>query len=193
MNESVPRELIAEIKQFIVENLEYETGAPKFSRREFFDAPPVLSNVADMSPVFGAASFSLTQLKDMLNRREKSFSEELRDLVKRSGRKTSEIYNRAQINRQLYSKIVSDPEYRPKKLTVLALALALELTLEQTKSFIAKAGYALTRSSVTDLVVEFFINRKEYNVVMINSVLDELDEPILGSIALEDRRSVQHV
>ncbi len=185
MSEQVPQELIAEIKQFIVENLEYETGEPLFSRRDLF---------ADAAVSFGAApTFALAGafgLKELISKRERSFSDELNELVKRSGRKPSEIYNRALINRQLYSKIVGNPNYRPKKITVLALAIALELTLEQTKAFIAKAGYALTRASVTDLVVEFFINRKMYNVMMINEVLHELDEPILGSAVREGRDDV---
>lgn len=184
MSESVPRELIAEVKAFIVENLEYETGENVFERRNLlgdvfgFAAAPVFTIPSE----FG--------LKELMSKREQSFSDELNALVRKSGRKPSDVYNRAQINRQLYSRICNDPKYRPKKITALALAIALELTLEQTKAFIARAGYALTRSSVTDLVVEFFINRKIYDVIQINAVLDELDEPILGSVAREDLRHV---
>ena len=183
MSESVPRELIAEIKSFIVENLEYETGKNFFEPRDFFGA----------AGLGVAAAFAIPnefRLKDLISKRERSFSDELNALVRKSGRKPSDVYNRAQINRQLYSKITGDPNYRPKKLTVLSLAVALELTLEQTKAFIARAGYALTRSSVTDLVVEFFINRKIYDVMMINAALDELNEPLLGSAVREDKRDV---
>lgn len=183
MSESVPKELIAEIKQFIVLNLEYETGEHVFERRNFLGFAS-----GAMAPAY--AALSSFQLMDIMDKRERSFSDELNDLVRRSGRKPSDVYNRAQINRQLYSRICNDPKYRPKKITALALAIALELTLEQTKAFIARAGYALTRSSVTDLVVEFFINRKIYDVIQINAVLDELDEPILGSVAREDLRHV---
>ena len=181
MNESVPREMIAELKQFIVENLEYETGENVFERREFFG-----SEVSFAIPGFASAAFSFN-LSDIVNKRERSFADELIALVRKSGRKPSDVYNRALLNRQLYSKIISDPNYRPKKLTALALAIALELTLEQTKAFIARAGYALTRSSVTDLVVEYFISRKIYDVMMINAALDELNEPILGSAVREDK------
>lgn len=186
MSELVTQEFIAEIKQFIVENLEYETGSIQFSTRNFYDdtAPSGVS-YGEIAPFF---SYDVMPLTEILNKREKSFSDELNELVGKSGLKPAEVYNRAQINRQLYSKISSDPDYKPKKLTALALAIALELTLEQTKEFIARAGYALTRSSVTDLVIEFFINRKMYNVMAINEVLEELDEPILGSVALEDSR-----
>ncbi len=183
MSEAVSKELIAELKQFIVENLEYETGENVFERRDFFGAADFV-----MPPMFSAAT--AFKLSDIVKKREQSFADELISLVRKSGRKPSDVYNRALINRQLYSKIISDPNYRPKKLTALALAIALELTLEQTKAFIARAGYALTRSSVTDLVVEYFISRKIYDVMMINAALDELNEPILGSAVREDKRDV---
>ena len=186
MSELVTQDFIAEIKQFIVENLEYATGQPVFSDRHFDD------NAAHWAHGALTSAFirfdDIMPLNEILDKREKSFSDELNDLVGKSGLKPAEVYSRAQINRQLYSKISSNPNYKPKKLTALALAIALELTLEQTKEFIARAGYALTRSSVTDLVIEFFINRKIYNVMAINEVLYELDEPILGSVTLEDSR-----
>ena len=185
MSESVTRELIAEVKQFIVENLEYDTGQARFFERHFTDYAAQAAVHADGIPFF---SYGFAQLGEILNKREKSFSDELNDLIAKRGLSTVEVYNRAQINRQLFSKISSRSDYRPKKVTALALAIALELTLEQTKEFIAKAGYALTRSSVTDLVVEFFIDRKIYNVMAINEVLYELDEPVLGSVTLEDGR-----
>lgn len=189
MSELVTQDFIAEIKQFIVENLEYETEQPAFPRRNFFDVEGTLFSAIDKFFDFGQSCLPQSKdLEEALKQREQSFSDELNELVGKSGLKPAEVYNRAQINRQLYSKISSDPNYKPKKLTALALAIALELTLEQTKEFIARAGYALTRSSVTDLVIEFFINRKMYNVPAINKVLEELDEPILGSVALEDSR-----
>ena len=182
------RELIAEVKQFIVDNLEYETNA--FEPRDLDEvmqwsgANAAVEFGSGISPhMAGAVAGGLST---WLNQREKSFSDELNDLILKRGLTTVEVYNRAQINRQLFSKISSRSDYRPKKLTTLALAIALELTLEQTKAFIAKAGYALTRSSVTDLVVEFFIDRKMYDVMAINEVLYELEEPILGSTTLED-------
>ncbi|MBR1579818.1 MAG: hypothetical protein IJ668_04900 [Selenomonadaceae bacterium] len=195
MSELVTRELISEIKQYIVENLEYETGDRAFEPRHFDQAADYHPDVSHaMPPMFssGAAVFGAAlgaQLSKVLARREKSFSDELNDLIRERGLTTVEVYNRAQINRQLFSKISSNPDYRPKKMTALALAIALELTLEQTKDFIARAGYALTRSSVTDLVIEFFINRKIYNVMAINEVLYDLQEPILGSTTLEDAKS----
>ena len=195
MSELVTRELISEIKQYIVENLEYETGDRRFEPRHFDQAADYHPDVSHaMPPMFssGAVIFGSAlgaQLSKVLARREKSFSDELNDLIRERGLTTVEVYNRAQINRQLFSKISSNPDYRPKKMTALALAIALELTLEQTKDFIARAGYALTRSSVTDLVIEFFINRKIYNVMAINEVLYDLQEPILGSTTLEDAKS----
>lgn len=186
--EKISSEFLNEIKLFIVRNLEYdlddaaEPGPPKLSRRSFFDAGDRYAAGSSL-----ASSIPMSLMK-LLDRREKSFSDELNDLVTKSGKSNAEIYAAAQIDRRLFSKICNNPSYRPTKLTALALAIALELTLEQTKQFLSRAGYALTHSSITDLVVEFFIEKKIYDVLTINEALVELEQPVLGSLAQEDAR-----
>ena len=92
-----------------------------------------------------------------------------------------EVYKRANLDRKLFSKIRKNKNYKPSKNTALALAIALELNLDETKDFIGKAGYALTRSSKMDIIVEFFIKQNNYDIFELNEVLFYYDEPLLGS------------
>ena len=118
-------------------------------------------------------------LADILKQHEKTFSEYLLDLLKERDGKDSEVYKRAEVSKQLFSKILNNPDYQPTKRTVIQLALGLELDLVQTQKLLGKAGYALTRSSKTDLVVQYYIERKIYNVTFINEALYDCGLPLL--------------
>ena len=102
-------------------------------------------------------------------------------LIDKSGKKDSQIYKRANLSKQHFSKIRNDLHYKPKKQTAIALALALELDLEATKDLIGRAGYALSNSSKFDLIIRYFIEQKKYNVVEINMALYEFDQSLLGT------------
>lgn len=119
-------------------------------------------------------------LGEWLQKADVGFSETLLKLIDQSGRKDSEIYTRANLSRQHFSKIRKNPFYRPTKPTALALAIALELDLEQTKDLISRAGYALTNSSKFDLIVMYFIEQGCYELSMINEALYEYDQSLLG-------------
>ena len=120
-------------------------------------------------------------LPDFLKQEDTGFTETLLNLIDRTGKKDSEIYKKANLSKQHFSKIRNNPNYKPTKQTALALALALELDLEQTKDLIGRAGYALSNSSKFDLIVRYFIEQKNYNVVQINIALYEFDQSLLGS------------
>lgn len=97
------------------------------------------------------------------------------------GYSDAEVYKRAGVDRKLFSKIRSNEDYRPKKNTAVAFALALRLTLDETKDILAKAGYALSPSSRFDLIVEYFIENEVYNIDIINEALYEHGEALLVS------------
>ena len=120
-------------------------------------------------------------LEDMLKQEDAGFTETLLKLIDQSGKKDSEIYKKANISKQHFSKIRNNPHYKPTKPTAIALALALELDLPTTKDLIGRAGYALTNSSKFDLIIRYFIENRQYNVVEINCVLFEHDQSLLGS------------
>jgi len=142
----------------------------------------------DIAPDFMAAScapmaVSVTggSLDDMLDELDAGFSETLLKLIDRTGKKDSEIYKKANVDRKLFSKIRNNPDYKPSKATAIAFAIALELDLEETKDFIARAGFALSRSSKFDVIIEYFIKQKNYDVFAINEALFAFDQSLLGA------------
>ena len=119
-------------------------------------------------------------LEQMLARMDEGFSQTLLRLIDERGMKDADCYKRANIDRKHFSKIRSNPAYQPKKTTAVALAIALRLSLEETRLFIGRAGHALSRASVFDVIVEFFISNGLYDIDQINQVLWAYDMPTLG-------------
>ena len=119
-------------------------------------------------------------LPDFLKQEDAGFTETLLKLIDRTGRKDSEIYKKANLSKQHFSKIRNNPDYKPTKQTAIALALALELDLEGTKDLIGRAGYALSNSSKFDLIIRYFIEQRNYIVMEINLALYEFDQSLLG-------------
>ena len=117
----------------------------------------------------------------ILKQTDKGFSETLLDLIDERGMTDAECYKKANIDRKLFSKIRSNPAYQPSKPTVLAFAVALELSLAETKGLLSKAGFALTRSNPLDINLEYCITHRFYNIFEINTVLFQYDMPLLGS------------
>ena len=118
-------------------------------------------------------------LEELLSRSGPTFSEYLLGLLQERGGKDSEVYKRAEVSKQLFSKILSTRCYQPTKSTAIQLAIGLELDLPGTQQLLEKAGYALTRSSKADLVVQYFIERRVYSVPFINEALYDCGLPLL--------------
>ena len=119
-------------------------------------------------------------LEELLKQADAGFSETLLRLIDKSGKKDSEVYKKANLSKQHFSKIRNNPDYKPTKPTAIALALALELDLEETRDLIGRAGFTLSNSSKFDLIIRFFIENRIYDVVQINMALYEFDQSLLG-------------
>lgn len=140
----------------------------------------VLEKCAPSCPMPMAMPSKAMSLEDMLRQEDAGFTETLLKLIDKTGKKDSEIYKKALLSKQHFSKIRKNPDYKPTKSTAIALALALELDLEAAKDLIGRAGYALTNSSKFDLIIRYFIEQGIYNIVQINTALYEFDQMLIG-------------
>ena len=124
----------------------------------------------------GAASISLS---DALSGMDESFSEMVLRKIDERGMTDAQCYKKAEIDRKLFSKLRGNRLYKPSRQTAVALAIALELSLEETKELLMKAGFALSHSSKFDIIIEYFISRGNYNRFEINEALYEFDQVLI--------------
>ena len=177
---AVSEELLGAVESYIDENY---AAAHTARRRELLEAEYRAMNDAMKAPPFaGAAPTAASKgLDDLIDELDEPFNTALLRLIDTKGKTDAEVYKRANIDRKLFSKIRTGKGYMPGKRTILALAIALELTLPETDDLLERAGYALSHSQKFDVIVEYFIVSGKYHIFEINEVLFKYDQPLLGA------------
>ena len=134
-------------------------------------------------PILGAPDVANADvsLRDALSNMDETFSQMLLRKIDERGMTDTACYKRANIDRKLFSKIRSDAHYRPSKRTALSLAIALKLSLDETRALLAAAGLALSHSIKADIIVEYCIMHGIYDIDEVNRTLFDFDQSLLGA------------
>lgn len=164
---------------------EYASGNLPGRRRleDTASMPPLPDEMLEMSAPQSlpqASAEPARSLEDVINNVGETFQERLLRWIDERNLTNAQVYKRANLSRKLFSKILCNPDYQPKKRTVIAFAVALQLNLDDTKDLMARAGFALSPGSRFDLVIEYFIEKQVYDIYTINVALFDHELPMLG-------------
>jgi hypothetical protein len=160
----------------VLDDVVATVNAPMISEDMLFEEVYDVHDRADAYPLEQSRS-----LQDAVDALDESFTDRLLRLIDESGKSDPEVYKGANMDRKLFSKIRKGNGYQPSKSTAIALAVSLELNLDDTLDLLKTAGYTLSQSNYFDVIVNFFIENEVYDIFVINEALFAYEQKLLGA------------
>ena len=148
-----------EIDLFLKNTFEYSTDESVFEIKE-----PV--------PNYSSINNFITQQDDILQ-------EKIRKTILSKKLDEVEIYKKADMDRKLFSKIRTQPDYHPNKNTILKLCLAMNLSTDETEDLLKTAGFSLSKSLRSDLILRYCFTHRIFDVITVNQILDHYGEKVI--------------
>lgn len=157
-------------------DVKYSDRDVRYSLRDNYDSSSIDRAVRSLS----STDSPLRALRTLEDNTNMSFVDKMLDYINIKHLRDSDVYKAAQVDRRLFSKIVSDRSYKPAKDTCIALSLALQLSLSEANDILSRAGYVLSHSSKRDVVIEYFFRERIYDLNDVNEILYRLDQKLIG-------------
>lgn len=157
-------------------DVKYSDRDVRYSLRDNYDSSSIDQAVRSLS----STDSPLRALRTLEDNTNMSFVDKMLDYINIKHLRDSDVYKAAQVDRRLFSKIVSDRSYKPAKDTCIALSLALKLSLSEANDILSRAGYVLSHSSKRDVVIEYFFREQIYNLNDVNEILFRLEQKLIG-------------
>ena len=183
MEEFEKAELVHRLRNYISENRHSEKQSSEKDEMPHHSVPGISSFIGSrFSGITGIASFAAELsykkesaapdfIKDIRSRKKSTFQEKLFEIIRTRNIDEVELYTKAQITKQTFSKIRSNGDYKPKKNTAYLIVLALNLNLAESEDLLGRAGITFSTSSEFDLAIRFFIEQNIYDIFKINEIL----------------------
>lgn len=148
-----------EIDSYIKTELRYETQE-------------TILEIKSSTPNYNSINAFIQQSDDILQ-------DNIRKIILSKQLDEAEVYKKADIDRKLFSKIRTQPDYHPNKNTLLKLCLAMNLNTDETENLLKSAGYSLSKSMRSDLILRYCFGHNIFDLITVNQILDHYGEKVI--------------
>lgn len=168
----ITKEKLEEIKKYIDDN--FCDLWDEDEEDDVEETPAVTSSQVFYNYLNCSLCDDIDDLKNKINKRVgKTWQESLFSIIDNKLLDEVEVYKRAGISKQVFSKIRGDVNCHPNKDTAISLCIGLKLNLDEAQDLLKKAGYSLSSGIKRDLIIIYFIENHEYDIITINIALDK--------------------